>query len=165
MSESQRYQRLARLLKHGAWLYAASYLIVMGLFLKFHLYKLPYSTKASYLEKHKVAQYGLTRLHGNLASINAWWLVLFLAAGFILGLLIFYAGRQIHQPGFPGIILAVGALMPLLPPYSENVLARIMIATGFILFGAGLQWFINKTLITGPSPYKSSKPFFPEHQM
>lgn len=163
MTESQRYQRLARLLKHGAWLYAFSYLIVMGLFLNFHLYRLAYYPKASYLEKHQIAQYGLTRLHGNLASINAWWLVLFLVAGVVLGLLIFYAGRQIHQPGFPSLILAIGALVPLLPPYNENVLTRIAIASGFILFGAALQWFLNKSLITGPSPYKSDKPLFSEH--
>lgn len=53
--------------------------------------------------------------------------------------------------------------MPLIGPYDENVITRIMMATGFILFGALLQWFINKPLLTGPSPYKSDKPLFSDH--
>lgn len=94
MHDTQRYRRLVMLHKHGGWLYAVLYLALMALFFKLRFYRLEYYPKDSYLQKHKIPQYGLDRLHGNLASITEWWVIALLVIGIVLGLAIFlYSGR------------------------------------------------------------------------
>lgn len=162
MRDTVRYRNLVLLQKHATWVYALLYFAGMGLFFKLRLYRLEYIPKDSYLSKHKIAQYGLTRLHGNLASIRDWWVIALLLLGVIMGLAIFfYSARQLHQPGWPALIVGLGALLPLLGPYNENVLTRIAISAGLILFGTVLQWSLNKILMLGPSPYRSDKPLLP----
>ena len=158
---SQQYRRLVFFHKYAALLYLLLYSLSMGLFFKLRLYELEYYPLDSYLTKHKIREYGLVRLRGNLGSIREWWMLLLLLIGIGVGLLLFFdTGRKLKQPRAAALLVTLGALIPLLPPYNENVLTRIAVGTGLLFFGALGQWFFNLSSFSKKSPYRKQHSYF-----
>lgn len=161
MKHREKYQVIAFIQKYATVLYLVVYSSVICLFFKLRLYKLEYYPLDSYITKHKIRQFGLVRLRGNLGAIHEWWIIVLLIMGVSLGLIIFlYTGTRLKQPSAASLLLSVGALIPLLPPYNENVLARLAVGTFLVFFGALGQWFFNSSLSVKKSVYLKENSFF-----
>ncbi|MCI1918162.1 MAG: hypothetical protein LKJ11_07525 [Lactobacillus sp.] len=159
--QSEQYRRLVFFHKYAALLYLLLYGLSMGLFFKLRLYELEYYPLDSYLTKHKIREYGLVRLRGNLGSIQDWWVLLLLLIGIGVGLALFFdTGRKLKQPRAAALLVTLGALIPLLPPYNENVLTRIAVGTGLLFFGALGQWFFNLAVFARRSRYQKEHSYF-----
>lgn len=132
-----------RLIKYGMSAYGVLYLIAVGLFIKTNYYRLADNDTVQYLAKHNVSKLGLSRLHGNVTALNNPLIIALIVIGIGLGLCVFFVRRPFGLIRWPGLFTAIGFVIPLLPPYNENLLSRLFLSMGIVAFASLFQFILN----------------------
>ncbi|WP_262315073.1 hypothetical protein [Lacticaseibacillus parakribbianus] len=125
--------------------YALVYVAGTLLFFKLHFYRLAATNDPAYRARHaNYTTWGLNRLQGNLTALHAPWMWLLLLAGVGVGIWIFHNSKGMPVRAYAGLVIAVAAAVPLLPPYSENLMARFYMAWGMMAVGVFWQQLVAK---------------------
>ncbi|WP_127848515.1 hypothetical protein [Lacticaseibacillus hulanensis] len=139
------------LLKYGAAAYGGMFALVTAIFFKFNFYKLNDTANIFYRAKHNISKLGLNRLRGNVTQLNNPVMILILVVGVVLAL---YLIVQKHTDLFAhmaALLILVGSVIPFMPPYDENLLARLYLAIAMIVVGGLVQFAMVITYSADPN--------------
>ncbi|WP_262315080.1 hypothetical protein [Lacticaseibacillus parakribbianus] len=132
--------------RHLAWVYGILYALGFGWFYHTKYYRLEASLDVYYRVRHNTAEWGLSRFHGNLLMLHSPLMIALLVLGVVAGIIIFVNSRFDALRAWPGLIIALGAAVPLMPPYTENLVARIYCSFGLVAFGIWGQLIVGRSL-------------------
>ncbi|WP_225046534.1 hypothetical protein [Lacticaseibacillus kribbianus] len=125
--------------RYLAAVYALVYLAAMLAFFALKFYRLKATNDPAYRARQlNYTAYGLSRLHGNLTALHQPAMIALLLLGILVGLWLFHNSRGMPVRAYAGLVIALAALVPLLPPYTENLMARLYVS--WALMALGLVW-------------------------
>ncbi|WP_225046530.1 hypothetical protein [Lacticaseibacillus kribbianus] len=121
--------------RHLAWTYGVVSLACYLSFISRRYYRLKATLDYAYRGAHNTRGLGLSRFHGNLLVLRDPLMIALMVLGVIVGLTIFLNSRPLPFRAWFGLLIAGSSLIPFMPPYTENLVARLFCAAAFTLIG------------------------------
>lgn len=134
--------------KYVIIVYGMIFAISIAAFFKANYFKLAYSTNLAYRAHYNIAKLGLARLRDNETQLTNVFIIGVLIVGALIGLYVTLHRNSSLFITLNGIIVFIGSLIPLLPPYDENLIARVWMAVWLIAVSVALQVFLIHQRVT-----------------
>lgn len=138
--------------KYAIFVYGLIFAGASWLFFKTDYFQLHYSTNALYRATHNIEKMGHSRLSGNEMQLNNPVMITLLVIGVVLGAFLIIQKRTNMIAHIGALLLFMGAVIPLLPPYDENLITRMLLAIGLISFAAIVQFILIFNHNADPTP-------------
>jgi hypothetical protein len=132
-------EKLARFRKRAIIVYGALFTVVVGLFFRFTYVRLRDDGDLTYNVRHNVYELGLSQLRGNEMRLVNPFVIAVLVVGVVVGLWVLFDKQNDILMFSAGLLTCIGSVVPFMPPYDENLLARMLICVVLTAFSVIMQ--------------------------